>query len=190
MRRADAYLIIEWAVISIVFAVVAVWIVYWYQPLIDYTGVPANTTNQVTTPIAAQTVPTVINGIITSASVIIGFSGSVIGILFRDFFKEDRKAGTFFILVILLFTFAFLYPWGAYILLTIGLFVVALRWALLEFIASLYIFIFTILISLNRLNLAKETKSEKTESDKPKPDENKATDQNKNVNVFVSVNNQ
>jgi hypothetical protein len=148
---------------------IAVWVMYWYHPLIDFSGVPANTTDRVT-PIAAQTVPTVINGIITSASVVIGFSGSVIGILFRDFFKEDRKARTFFILVIFLFAFAFLYPWGAYIWLTTGFFEFALKWAILEFLISLYLFIMIMVFSLGKLNLEEKEKSEKTESDKPRPE--------------------
>jgi hypothetical protein len=55
----------------------------------DYTG---NET-YVTTQLPAQSVPTVINGIISSTSVIVGFSGAIIGLLYREFNIRSERFG-------------------------------------------------------------------------------------------------
>jgi hypothetical protein len=44
------------------------------------------------TQINAQSVPTIINGVTTSTSIIIAFSGTVIGIMIRDFLQDNKAA--------------------------------------------------------------------------------------------------
>jgi hypothetical protein len=81
---------------------------------IDYTnGKTENATiaeNNAQTMIQAQTVPTVVNGIIASTSIIIGFSATLIGIFLRDEFSNDRKAKQIMVgfLVMYILSIAFL----------------------------------------------------------------------------------
>ena len=86
---------------------------------------------------------------------------------------------------------AILYPWGSYIFLTIGLYESAIKYALSRYLFAIFAILLAYLYGARRLGFAEtKTESDKGESDKSKPDENKSADQNKNVNVFVNVNNQ
>jgi hypothetical protein len=178
-------------IITFVVIVATVGVMFWFQPLVDFSGAPINSTGEARTPIAAQSIPTVINGIIAATSVIIGFSGAIIGILFRDIFKEDPKGRAFLFLMIFMFAIALVYPWSTYIYLGIGLFVLAMKWALSGFILSLYLFMLLLLFSLNELT---KQFSKKSDEAKPKPDqretnpdEKKTEEKSKNVNVSANT---
>jgi len=163
----------------VVILIATIWVMFLFHPLIDFTGVPTNATG-VPTKIAAQTVPTLVNGIIAATSVIIGFTGTIIGILIRDFMK-DTKARTFLILITGLFGVSFTYPWASFIFLAIGLFEFAVKWALVGFLLSLFLFMVIILFAFSKLSLEKEEKSDTVEPDK------KTKETKKTVNAFVGV---
>lgn len=185
-------------ILGAVFLFVTFWVQLLLNPQIDTTGA-ANASaiiihswlgDTISAKIAIQTVPSIINGITASTSIIIAFSGAVIGIMFRDVFKNDRKARTFLLVVIFYFALPLMYQFVVYTFLIMGFLDWALRWALDGFLLSMMIFMFAMLSVFHRLGLGKETEPDNSELDKPKPDENKTTEKNKNVNVFVNVNNQ
>jgi putative exporter of polyketide antibiotics len=85
---------------------------------IDYTnGNAVNSTiaeNNARTMIQAQSVPTVINGIIASTSIIITFSGVIIGLIYREVLQNDNKLKELLIAFTVLFIFSFGYMFYAY----------------------------------------------------------------------------
>src|SRR5208337_350620 len=98
-------------------------------------SLPSNTSvvisngNVVFAKIALQNVPTVINGINAASSIIVGFSGAIIGIMVREFFKNDNRAKRVFLGIVLLFVYAFSYQLFIYSNLVNGLLDLALRYS-------------------------------------------------------------
>jgi len=151
---------------------------------------PSNTTviiidgNVVFAKIALQNIPTLINGITTSTSIIVAFSGAVIGFMVRDFFPSDKKAKIAFFGVMFSFAYVFMYLFWVYVFLATGGVDLALRWSLDGLLISLLIFVLAMLLGHYRLD---KTKSDKTEPDEKEPEKNEPKpDQSKNVNVVVS----
>ena len=130
---------------------------------------PSNTTvtivdgNVVFAKIALQSIPTVINGITSSTSIIVAFSGAVIGFMIRELFQSDKKARIAFFGVLLIFTYIFMYLFWVYTFLATGLIDLALRWSLDGLLLSLLIFVWTMLLGFYRLDMQKERKFDKTE---------------------------
>jgi hypothetical protein len=119
---------------------------------IDYTnGNVGNSTiaqNNAKTMIAAQTVPTVINGIIASTAIIIGFSATLVGIFFRDVFSNDNLARQILIGFLVMYVFAIGFISKAYSsLTTIGQFSLeeSLRYALMALNFSIFLLLFVFL---------------------------------------------
>jgi hypothetical protein len=82
----------------------------------DYTG--NNTYTKVE--LSAQTVPTVINGIIASTSVIIAFSGAVVGLMYRDIVSKSDVAGAVTFIILLLFLTSITYDFYAFYAFSLG----------------------------------------------------------------------
>jgi hypothetical protein len=165
------------------------------HPQIDITNNPNSTAiivgdNVVWAKISLQNVPAVINGITASTSIVIGFIGVVVGILVREIFKGESKAKIFLLLMAFLLTVPLTYLSTVYSFLLLGYVDWAIRWALNGLVLSLFIFVVIMLFAFHRLTSGKKAGLEKESSDEPKPDESKIADKNKNVNVFVNVNNQ
>jgi hypothetical protein len=141
-------------------------------------------------PVAVDsTVPTLVNGITTSMSIIIGLGGAVIGIVFRgDIEKGDSKARRIYFYALSLLIIPLIYPWGSYISLAAGTswYVFAVRYSLDGYLVALLAIMIVYLLTARRWYLEKE---EKTESDKPesaktaqekkKPEEAETTDVNR-----------
>ncbi|MCJ7631367.1 hypothetical protein MUP77_03040, partial [Candidatus Bathyarchaeota archaeon] len=108
---------------------------------------PSNTTviiidgNVVFAKIALQNIPSIINGITTSTSIIVAFSGAVIGFMVRDLFQSDKKARIVFFGVLVSFIYVFMYLFWVYAFLTMGGVDLALRWSLDGLLLSLLIFV-------------------------------------------------
>lgn len=185
----------NWAIV-VVFVILIGLVLTIFPIPIDYSGLPINGTGQ-PTKIAAQTVPTLVNGITTLVGIVVAFSGILFGILLRDGLKDDGKGkdATFIVWGLLLIPIGYLF--AAYGFLASGWFEYAVKWSISGFLVLIMIILIFYRTYAERMNLGKK---EKTESDKPKPDEskpdeskpdeNKTADKNKNVNVFVNVNNQ
>jgi len=96
--------------------------------------------------VEAAAVPTVINGIATSISVAIGFSGVLLGIMYRQREAEnDRRPKQFMITVIIFLGIAVYYLYAVYSLLALGFYNLALKYIFIDLILSLDIFVSVIL---------------------------------------------
>jgi hypothetical protein len=111
-----------------------------------------------------DTIPTVINGITAVTSIIIGFSGAIIGLVYREDFKKDKKvkigllALSFYSAVPLTFLFIVYYS------LIYGALEFALKIALFALIFALLDFILSMLAVFIRLDLKKDTGVRKKEA--------------------------
>jgi len=131
-----------------------IWIWVGLEINIDYTnGNSLNSTialDNAKTFIEARTVPTVINGIATVTSIIIGFSGTTIGLLIKDILQDISKEKEV-VLVILALPFAtsLAVLYSAYIDLSIGgqgFLELAWRYALTSMAVAFFALLFTLLI--------------------------------------------
>lgn len=100
--------------------------------------------------IALQNIPTFINGITASTSIIIAFSGTIIGLLYRDVFERDNNAKQFILLLVLFLILPLSYLSSVYTFLITGYVDSAVRIALTGLILSLFGLIVVILFALQR----------------------------------------
>lgn len=120
------------------------------QPRIDVTNGQKNTTRVddgivVFAEVSLQSIPTVINGITASTSIIIGFIGVMIGLLYREVFFKEEKTRTLLLYVAFFMGIPLAYLSLVYNFLIIGWLDTALRMALAGLILSIFVFV---LISL------------------------------------------
>jgi hypothetical protein len=115
--------------------------------------------------VGLQNIPTIINGITTSTSIIVAFNGVVIAYMIRELFPTDRKAKIAFFGVFFAFVYVFLYLFWIYLFLATGVIDLALRWSLNGLLLSLLAFILTVLLGHYRLSdLTKKTKKKRLNS--------------------------
>ena len=75
-------------------------------------------------------IPTLVNGITASISIIVGFSGAISGVVFhKELENEDSKGKKFYLLILGLFIIALIYPFGAYLSLSSKQFVIAVKYS-------------------------------------------------------------
>ncbi len=77
--------------------------------------------NVVFAKIGLQSIPTLINGITTSTSIIVAFSGAFMAFMAREIFQTDRKMKTAFTVISVSFIYIFGYLFWVYIFLAVGL---------------------------------------------------------------------
>jgi uncharacterized membrane protein YqjE len=157
------------------FFVVTVFNQFALHPQIDVTNTPNSTAviigdNVVFAKISLQNVPTVINGITASTSIVIGFIGVVVGILMREIFKDESKTKVFFLLMAFLLAVPLAYLSTVYTFLIMGLVDWAVRWALDGLVLSLFMFVIIMLFAFHRLTSGKEPSLENASSDKTESD--------------------
>ena len=112
-------------------------------------------------------IPTLVNGITTSLSIIVGFGAAVTGIVFRgDVEKGDAKARKDYFFSLGLFILALVYPWGSYLALATGQFELAVKYSFFGYLIALLAIITVYILTARRWELEKEEKSEKTEPKK------------------------
>ncbi len=147
-------------IVSITFIGTTIWVQFALNPQIDTTGASNGTItvfgNTWRIAIPFQTVPTIINGITASTSIIIAFSGAFIGIMFREIFKDDKESKTILLGVLLLFSTPLAYQYVVYTYLALGFLDWALRWSLEGFLLSLTMLILTMILVTRKLDLDKE----------------------------------
>ena len=93
----------------ILFISAMIWVLFGMEIKIDYSNNNLNGTTALynaQTLIEARTVPTVINGIATVTSIIIGFSGTTIGLLIKSFLQKVSKEREAYYLLSFAFPFA------------------------------------------------------------------------------------
>lgn len=141
--------------------------------------------NDGTTPLKSDeiplsTVPTLINGIVTSTSIVIAFGGTIIGFQLSRLPKKDKRR-TKLDGLLAMFAFSFVYMFIAYewSVQGAGFFEFGLRNAMAAFLLA---FLILLIVFLHIATMVeKENETDETESGKPKPDESKTTNQNKNA---------
>ncbi len=178
------------------FIIAVVWIVTVKFP-IDYdNGNAVNSTvaeNNAKSMIQAQTVPTIVNGIATSTSIIIGFSATLIGLFFREVVQEDKKAKEVLIIFCLLFVFSFVFLFFAYFNLANGgqnLLENAWRNALFGLIISLFLllFVFLFFAYTYEQNKAKKVPSNSTDIKQEEKEKQIETDEDRKKIVNITIN--
>jgi uncharacterized membrane protein YhdT len=115
-------------------------------------------------------VPTLINGIATSTSIIIAFGGTVVGFLLSRLPKKDKRRSWLFAFLFL-FAFSFIYLFTAYYLSISGegFFGFALRHALVALLLSLLILILVLIFASTIIDAENETNQTESESQKSTP---------------------
>jgi hypothetical protein len=123
------------------------------------------------TMIEAQTVPTVINGIATATSIIIGFGGAIIGLFIRDFFQDTKTKEILIAFFALPFTVSIVLLNWAYNYLAMGgqgFLDIARRNALDAFVTALFLLLFLFLffayVGENKESIKKEDTEKKKDS--------------------------
>ena len=143
---------------------------------------PSNSTvtiidgNVVFAKVGLQNIPTLINGITTSTSIIVAFSGGIIAYMLRELFPNDRKAKIAFFGISVSFIYIFSYLFWVYIFLATGVVDTALRWSLDGLLLSMLIFVGTVLLGYYRLDNAQEKKPEKPASEEANKSEKSNSD--------------
>lgn len=129
----------------------ALWVLYW---------LPIN----ITTSIGSQSIPTLINGITSSISIVVGFSGVIIGIMFRetDNYPEAKKLYTILIFALSI-PLAFLYT--TYALLAMSLkasdMAGAVKFGLFSLIIALFLFLCVALSTVKFIESKTYSKTER-----------------------------
>jgi hypothetical protein len=122
-----------------------------------------------------SSVPALVNGITASMSVVVALGGVMIGILFRgDMSNADPEARKSYFLMLSLFIFPLVYPWGSYLALATRQFGFAVKYSLGGYLVALLALISVYLYSAKRWNIEEE---KQPEPEKPKTEEGKTTDQ-------------
>jgi len=103
-----------------------------------------------------QSIFTLVNGITSSTSVIVGFSGAIIGIMFREAKeKQDKKARLFLFIAIAVLMIPLTMLWTTYAMLTIGgvWTSMAVRWGLSGLIMAFYVFSIVVIFIAKQLSI-------------------------------------
>jgi hypothetical protein len=132
MNRFTAY----FYAITVVVVASLIWVMFFVNVTID-----------------PQAIPTLVNGITSSTSVIVGFCGVTIGMMFREVDKENHKAKTFYFGATFLLLIPLSMLWTTYTYLTTNLSQLAVRNGLGGLIMALYIFISVIIYSVKSLSV-------------------------------------
>jgi len=110
---------------------------------------------------------TLVNGITASTSVIVGFSGTIIGIMYREAKeKQDDKARMFLFKAIAVLMMPLIMLWTTYCFLVMGGIwaSLAVRYSLDGLIMAFYVFGVVVIFIAKQLSAEIEKRSEKTES--------------------------
>lgn len=179
--KPDRYLHLA-TIITIVFIVLIGTIGFFLQPNVNYQNAINGTMLFYgdTHSLNFDVIPTVVNGISAVTSIVIGFSGAIIGLVYReDFFKDRKMKGGLLVLA-----FYSVIPLGillvAYSSIIYGALDFSLRYALYALILALNVFIIAMLSIFYRLNKESNSDSQKKESGSP------TSNRKKQVNVDLN----
>ena len=107
-------------------------------------------------------ISTVINGITASTSIVLGFAGIILGLLYREIFKNDEEAKTFLFGIAVIFSIPIFYLYSVYLFLATGNFNLSIRTAFTGLIIASFAFIAMILFTAYRISAKEENKKQKT----------------------------
>jgi hypothetical protein len=132
--------------VAVAFIVLGLIVALWLPSHI-YINTSGNQTESAATyQIAIQTIPAIVNGLVTATGIIVGFSGTIVGIVFREFAeRNDKLRRILFDSVLFIFPLILLFDFFAYYFLLTGnsrdAFVTALVIVLNGFLAALLLLI-------------------------------------------------
>ncbi len=118
-------------------------------------------------------VPTIVNGITASTSLVLGFSGLIIGLLLREVFSKDENARSFLISIAFFFAIPIIYLFSVYFWLVLGDFNSALKTAFAGLVVASFAFIVILLFTGYRIELYEKKKKQQTSLDSFSPKINK-----------------
>lgn len=157
------------AVSAIAFTIAIVVVAIFFRPSIDYSGATPNAAGQ-PTKIAAQTVPTLVNGITSVTAMTIAFGAAIVGITFRHILEDNPEERSNYFESLGYFIIPVGYLWGSYLLLSVGWLDYAVTYAFTALLVALFTFIFVYLYTAKRFSVEHKEKanSEETEQEKLK----------------------
>lgn len=164
MKELGVYKYYKYCFIFVTVAIMVAYVVMWlFLPVtIDNTSVP-----------------TLVNGITTSMSIIIGFGGVVMAFVFRgEIEKGNFKAKKLYFAVLCFFILPLIYLWVAYIWLSTKQFEFAVKYSFGGYLVALWALLLAFLVIARKWDLEKEEKSEKT-SEKTEQENTEETEQEK-----------
>jgi hypothetical protein len=137
--------------VAIMFLVVIVFTVFFVKPFVNYEGAENGTMGNMSIygtvhALNYDTIPTVINGITAVTSIIIGFSGAIIGLVYREDFKKGKLVRVFLLFLAFYSVIPLGLLIGVYSALISGALEYALKLALVAIYVALFDFIFTMLV--------------------------------------------
>jgi hypothetical protein len=138
---------------GIIFVILLLIIILVFRPSIDYSSTIPNATGE-PTQIAAQTVPTLVNGITTVAGITIAFGGVLVALSFEEVTKDNPKARRQYFSSLPLFLLPLGYLCGSYILLALGFLGVAIKYAFSGLLVAVFVSVWIYLYTARRLNIS------------------------------------
>ena len=163
MKKMKINVYLLWAiVIAILFMVLITIFGFFLTPNVNYEGA-MNGTNLFfgeTHPLQPETIPTIINGITAVTSIIIGLSGAILGLVYREDFTKDKRSKLALLGFVFYFAVPFTFLLSVYNSLIYGALSFALKLALDALVLALMEFVLSMLAIYIRLDSHKETESE------------------------------
>lgn len=146
------------------FGLAIVFTSFFLKPYVNYEGALNSTMSTYgnTHPLNFDTIPTVINGITAVTSIIIGFSGATVGLVYREEFKTDKNVRSFLLLLTFFSVIPLVFLLGVYSALINGALDYALKSALVALYLALFDFILAMLVVFHFFipSLTKDKESE------------------------------
>jgi FtsH-binding integral membrane protein len=102
--------------------------------------------------------PTVVNGITASTSIVLGFAGVMLGLLYHEIFSKDEKTRSTLIALAFIFSIPIIYLYSVYSSLVSGDFDSATRIAFTGLIIASFAFIIIIIFASYRIEIADKKK--------------------------------
>jgi hypothetical protein len=166
--------LVQAGIVTLVFSVAILAIGFCLKPFVNYEGATNGMSIYGTTyELQYETIPTVINGMTAVTSIIIGFSGAMVSLVYREHFKKDPKAklqllGLAFYSAIPLTMLAVVYN-----SLIFGALEFSLKFALYALLLSLAFFIISMLTIFYSISLKDNPESGNNEKAQKKEAENR-----------------
>ncbi len=141
-----------------------------FNPVINYPDVGNATFLGISYELDFDSIPSIVNGLTSATSIIIGFTGTIVGILYGVFIKKYDKLLLLLILLVVLFPLFFLFL--VYYCLITGVVDYALRLALFALVYSFFILAITLFGSFYRLTKNENNQKNKNDKNNGKNDDN------------------
>ncbi|MFB3889829.1 MAG: hypothetical protein ACE14S_10095 [Candidatus Bathyarchaeia archaeon] len=149
-RGLDEYLVM--LIVFVIGFAAVILVVLFVQPVqIDTSGIATTNKSYFTIPVTA--VFTMVNGIATIVSIIVGFGVTLSALVFREVTQDDAYLKHNYFESLAFFTLPIFYVFASYLFLTLGEFELAVRWSVSSFFFTMLFFLGFWLINGRRLKI-------------------------------------